>query len=316
MKNRIKLHPDIMLLLVAIIWGVGFIATEYAIDSHLHPFQIMAGRFSIAALFLLLFVKTDLKGIHKSQWLKGSIAGSFLFLGFFFQTLGQSMTTVSNSAFLTATNVVFVPFIAWLMTKQRPKTKVFFLAALTFVGIAVLTVDTINIGTLNIGDFYVFLCAIAFASHIAYISIAVKDNNPIQMTLIQMLAAAVLSIAGVLVVRPANLSEIHVSYALPAVLFFGLFSTCLCFLLQTSAQKRTASGKAAIILSTESLFGTIFSVIIGFESLTAKIVIGGLIIFTSVTLMEVKIPLKTGKKRHVSKVSSPETIAADADAAV
>jgi drug/metabolite transporter (DMT)-like permease len=161
MKDRFKLHPDIMLLLVAIIWGVGFIATEYAIDANLHPLQIMAGRFSIAALFLLLFVKNNIRKINRGQWLKGSIAGTFLFLGFFFQTLGQSMTTVSNSAFLTATNVVFVPFIAWLMTKQRPKTKVFFLAALTFIGIAVLTVDTMNIGSLNIGDFYVFLCAIA-----------------------------------------------------------------------------------------------------------------------------------------------------------
>jgi drug/metabolite transporter (DMT)-like permease len=225
------------------------------------------------------------------------------------------MTTVSNSAFLTATNVVFVPFVAWLMTKQRPKTKVFFLAALTFIGIAVLTVDTVNVGTLNIGDFYVFLCAIAFASHIAYVSIAVKDNNPVQITLIQMLTAAVLSIAGVLIFHPANLAEIHFSYGLPAVLFLGLFSTCLCFLLQTSAQKRTTPGKAAIILSTESLFGTIFSVIIGFESLTAKIIIGGLIIFTSVTLMEVKLPSKSGKKRPIHGLRDLKTIADDVDVA-
>ena len=312
MKDRFKLHPDIMLLLVAIIWGVGFIATEYAINANLHPLHIMAGRFSIAALALLIFVKNDLSKISRSQWLKGSIAGAFLFLGFFFQTLGQSMTTVSNSAFLTATNVVFVPFIAWLMTKQRPKTKVFFLAALTFIGIAVLTVDTVNIGTLNIGDFYVFLCAIAFASHIAYVGIAVKDSNPIQITFVQILTAAVFSVAGALVLHPANLAEIHFLYGLSAVVFLGLFSTCLCFLLQTSAQKRTASGKAAIILSTESLFGTIFSVIIGFESLTAKIVIGGLIIFTSVTLMEAKIPPKPDKNPPVHELSKLDTMSDDA----
>ncbi len=296
MKDRFKLHADFMLLLVAIIWGVGFIATEYAIDSNLHPIYIMAGRFGIAALFLLIFVNKKITQIKKSQWLKGSIAGVFLFLGFFFQTLGQSMTTVSNSAFLTATNVVFVPFIAWLITKRRPKTKVFFLAAVTFLGIAVLTVDTFNISSLNIGDFYVFLCAIAFASHIAYVSVAVKDSDPLLITFIQMLTVAILSFAGILIIRPTNLAEIHFSYGLSAVLFLGLFSTCLCFLLQTSAQKRTTPGKAAIILSTESLFGTIFSVVIGFESMTAKIIIGGLIIFTSVVLTEIDLPLRSKRK--------------------
>jgi drug/metabolite transporter (DMT)-like permease len=170
------------------------------------------------------------------------------------------MTTVSNSAFLTATNVVFVPFVAWLMTKQRPKTKVFFLAALTFIGIAVLTVDTVNVGTLNIGDFYVFLCAIAFASHIAYVSIAVKDNNPVQITLIQMLTAAVLSIAGVLIFHPANLAK-FILLRITCRIILRLIQYLPVFLMQTSAQKRRPRQSRHHFI-TESLFGTIFSVII------------------------------------------------------
>lgn len=298
MKRR-SMHPDLMLLIVAVIWGTGFIATEYAIDANLNPIHIMAGRFSIAALTLLVFVAKDLKAVSKKEWISGSIAGVFLFLGFYFQTFGQSMTTVSNSAFLTATNVVFVPFIAWLLTRHRPKTKVFFLAFLTFIGIAVLTVNPAGPLAISVGDFYVFLCAIAFATHIAYVSVAVRGNNPLRITFIQMLVAAVLSLAGAAILNPEVTASINFAAALPSVLFLGLFSTCLCFFMQTSAQKRTTPGKTGIILSTESLFGTIFSIVLGLEPLTAKIIIGGLIIFTSVVLTEVDF----GSRKTVGETS-------------
>ncbi len=283
------IHPDLMLLIVAIIWGTGFIATEYAIESGLNPIHIMAGRFSVATLTLFFFLYKDIKKISKNEWVKGSIAGVFLFLGFYFQTFGQSMTTVSNSAFLTATNVVFVPFIAWILTKHRPKTKVFLLALVTFIGIAILTVNPESTITVNTGDFYVFLCAIAFATHIAYVSVAVKGNHPLRITFIQMLAATLLSIVGSFLSGQSSIGNLNLFAAIPSVLFLGLFSTSLCFFMQTSAQKKTTPGKTGIILSTESLFGTLFSVILGIEPLTLKILIGGLIIFTSVVLTEVDI---------------------------
>lgn len=54
------------------------------------------------------------------------------------------------------------------------------------------------------------------------------------------------------------------------------------------------SAKAAIILATESLFGTIFSVVLGYDKLTVNMVIGGVIILTSIIMTEVKLPSKKG----------------------
>lgn len=283
-----QLNPDLMLIIVAVIWGTGFIATEYAIDAGFGALIIMAGRFSIAALTLLIFTFKDLKKITKKEWLKGSIAGVFLFLGFFFQTFGQSMTTVSNSAFLTATNVVFVPFIAWLLTKHRPEKKVFLLALMTFIGVAVLTVNITGGISMNIGDLYVFICAIMFATHIAYLSLAVDGSNPLSITFIQITVAALLALIGLMIFGTGDLSSADYAMGIPSILFLGLFSTCLCFFMQTSAQKRTTPGKTGIILSTESLFGTVFAVVLGIEPLTTKIIVGGLIIISAVVLTEVK----------------------------
>lgn len=291
-----KINPDVMLFIVAIIWGAGFIGTEYAIDANMSPMMILSGRFLVASLTLLVFVIKDIKKIDKREWFKGSIAGVLLFLGFFFQTTGQSQTSVANSAFLTATNVVIVPFIAWGFTTKRPKLKVFFMALLTFIGIAILSVDFNEGLSMGRGDIKVLISAFMFASHIAYLSLAVKGNNPLRISFIQLSLSAILAITGLMATTGIDFETVNLAMGIPSVLFLGIFSTCICFFLQTSAQQRTTPGKTAIILSLESLFGTIFSVIIGIDPLTAKIVIGGIIILTAVILTEVDI---SPKKRVV-----------------
>lgn len=284
-----KINPDVMLAMVAIIWGTGFIATEYAFDAGMTPAVILVLRFGVAAVMLAVILGKRLTTINKATWLRGSGAGVLLFLGFFFQTIGQSMTTVSNSAFLTAVNVVLVPFIVWALTKHKPKTKVFFTAALTFVGIVVLTVNFEGAVAFNLGDIYVLICAIMFASHIAYTGIAVKNANPVHITFIQMAVATVLSAVSLGLFGAGDVVAMNFTAGLPAVIYLGVFSTCICFFLQTSAQKRTTAAKAGIIMSTESFFGSLFSVVLGMEPLSLKIVVGGAIILTAVILTEVDI---------------------------
>lgn len=287
MKN-FQLNADLTLVLVAIIWGSGFIGMQYALDANMSPLLIMALRFTIASFILFAVTFKELKLISKSEWVKGSIAGVFLFTGFYLQTIGQSMTTVSNSAFITATNVIMVPFVVWIMVGKKPALKIVLLACMTFLGVVILTVSLSQGLKFNLGDFFVFLCAIAFACHIAYLEIAVKSSSPKRITFIQITVAAILSNIGFAVFDIDSVAKANFAIGLPAVLYLGVFSTCLCFFLQTSAQKRTSASKAGIIMSTEGFFGTLFSILLGLEPLTAKILIGGILILTAVILTEVK----------------------------
>lgn len=62
----------------------------------------------------------------KKEHLKGGIViGLFLFLAFYVQTVGLQYTTPSNNAFITASNVVMVPFLWWIISKKRPSLKIF-----------------------------------------------------------------------------------------------------------------------------------------------------------------------------------------------
>ncbi len=84
MKKMIS-KADLMLLLVAIIWGSGFIATEYAINANMQPMLIMAFRFPIASIALLIGMRGRIKTIKKKSGFVVGLQVSSCFLPFIFR---------------------------------------------------------------------------------------------------------------------------------------------------------------------------------------------------------------------------------------
>ena len=78
-------------------------------------------------------------------------------------------------------------------------------------------------------------------------------------------------------------------------LYLGIFSTAIAFLLQTICQSKVEQTRSALILSTESLFGTILSVIFLHEVVTIRMVVGCMIIFTSIIISETKLSFLKNK---------------------
>lgn len=280
---------DIALIVTAIIWGTGFVATEYAIETGASTSLIIAMRFLIAGVVLGILNFKQILKIEKNTLITGFIAGAILFFSFYLQTLGQSMTTVSNSSFLTSTNVVIVPFVVWFFSKTRPKLKYFLLGFTTFLGAAILSVDFSEGISLNVGDSLVFVATVGFAVHIAFLGIYGKDKNSTQMTFLQMAVAGVFALIFMLMFdREAVDLEVAIK-AFPSVSYLAIFSSCVCYYLQTTAQQHTAPSKAAIFLCMEGLFGSVFAVMLGMDLLTTRLFVGGLIIISSVILAEVDI---------------------------
>lgn len=275
---------NILLIAVAVIWGTGFIATQYAIDVNMSASLILALRFSVASVILMIICNKKLLNIEKKTLIVGGIAGVLLFMAFYTQTVGQGLSTVSTSAFLTSTNVIMVPFIVWGITKVSPSYKIYLLALMTMVGVGVLTLA--DGFSFKLGDFLVLLSAFLFATHIAYLGVKGEGHEVIALTFVQMSVSAVLStILFLLTDLNSTTWSIFVG-GFPATLYLGAFSTCFCYYGQTKGQQHVKPSKSAIILSTEGLFGTIFSVMLGFEVLRINMVVGGLIILTAVILSE------------------------------
>lgn len=287
-----KYIGELGLAVVAIIWGSGFVASAVSLE-HFTPYQILAIRFLIGIILLSIVFFKKLKNIKKSTIIKGAIIGVFLYLAFALQTVGLVYTTPSKNAFITAVNVVIVPFIAFFIFKRKMDKFELFGALLAIVGIGVLSLKLS--GGVNFGDFLTLLCAVAFAFHIIYTAKFVKNEDPVLLTVVQMAAATVLGFIVVLFKGETNF--VSNFEGVSAVLYLGIISTTIAFLLQTVAQKYTTETKAAIILSTEAFWGMVFSIIILSEVLTGKMVIGATLILAAIIISETKLVFFKGDYR-------------------
>ena len=283
---------EIGLVITAIIWGSGFVASAVSLEYYT-PYQILAGRFLIGVILLSLIFYKKLKYIKKSTLLKGTVLGIFLYAAFALQTIGLQYTTPSKNAFLTAVNVVIVPFIGYFFYKRKMDIYELSGALLALIGVAVLSLKLSS--SLNIGDMLTLGCAVGFAFHIFYTAKFVKEEDPIQLTIIQMLVAAILAWTMVFIKGETSFS--FETEGVLNLLYLGVFSTTIAYLLQTVAQKYITETKAAIILSTESFWGMAFSVMILSEVLTVKMGIGAVIILIAIIVSETKFNfLKINKK--------------------
>jgi drug/metabolite transporter (DMT)-like permease len=292
-ENKQDLFAMSILLITAIIWGGGFVATRNGLD-HIKPFYLQFLRFSIAFLLLSSIFFKKLKQITKEDLKGGLIVGIFLFTAFSSQTIGLQYTTPSKQAFLTGTNVVMVPFLYWFVFKKKPDIFSYIGVFLSFIGISVLTYEG-GVGiNLNLGDILTLLCALLYAAHIVSTGHFAKNIDPVILSIIQFGLTAILSLIFALIFEPVP--TVYNKTTVFSVLYLGVFSSCIAFLFQTIGQKYTSSTKTAIILSTESVFGTIFSVILLHDKFTLNMFIGCMLIFISILAVETKFGLKIEPK--------------------
>ncbi|SEG01703.1 Threonine/homoserine efflux transporter RhtA [Caloramator fervidus] len=284
MDKKITYLANLGLLMVAMIWGGGFVATKNALEE-ITPLYLMAMRFTIAFLILAVMFYKKIKNTNRQELIGGVVIGLFLYFAFASQTIGLQFTTPGKQAFLTGTNVVMVPFLYWAVYKKRPDIYSFVGAFLCFIGIAALTY---NKGmAINFGDLLTLICAVLFAGHIVSTGFYAQKFEPINLTIIQFGVAAVLSMITAFLMEPSLKVISYKGYL--SVLYLSVLSTCLAFLLQTVAQKYTKSTSAAIFLSMEAVFGSIFSVIFTGEVFTLKMILGCVLIFISVIVVETKL---------------------------
>ena len=193
------LFADLGLLLVALLWGAGFLFTKRGLD-YITPLWMMSMRFVGATIIMSIVFYKNFRKISKSDLKAGLIIGIFLYIAFATQTIGLQYTSISNQAFLTATNVVFVPFLVWMVYKKAPDKFAFIGAALATVGIGLITLkEGLH---LNVGDMWTLACAVFFAGHIVSIGFFAKENDPIALTIVQFAVAAVLSLVSALMMEP------------------------------------------------------------------------------------------------------------------
>ena len=216
------------------------------------------------------------------------------FLGYYLQTEGQLRTSVSNTAFFTALNVVMVPILATIFFKEKFSIKSILAALIALAGITVLSFDGTTF-QFRVGDLLNFLCAICFAIQIASIPSLSKYESPFALAGIQLTMMGLFS----LILIPFFPNAQHfANTAWLSVAYVTFISGFVCFFGQIVSQKYVKSSTASLLLGQESFFGAIFSVIIQHAPVTWQLIVGGALVILSIIIVSVKFGKKGSLKKN------------------
>lgn len=268
----------ILLALTSLIWGSSFVCYKSLMEL-LSPVQFVVLRSFFAALGAGLFFILVVKRVNRRELLCGLLVGGILAAAGLVQTYGIRSTSAGSCAFLTGTNVVMVPFLSWALTGKRPGRRSVISACAMFLGVCVLTVDPGSLTGINKGDLLSFAGALLYAAHISVTGILAGRVRPAVLLSLQFLFLFVVNLCFLpffgegLAVPAASI--------LPSA-YLGIFTIFGGHSLQIVCQAKTDSVKAAVLLSLEGVFGSLFGVIFLGERYTASAVIGFVLILSSI----------------------------------
>ena len=288
MSNKKVVFAESALVVVTIIWGLGFPITKIAVNNGFGANTIMVGRFLTASIILSAIYFRRFKNINKQILKYGIITGIFLFFGFYFQTLGNVYTTPSKNGFITQLNIVFVPYLYFLFFKKKVDKYNIISVVVAMIGMFILMYDNDFLGGINKGDIYTFICAIMVAFHIVTSSYYQKrfDFDPALFVLINILVSMVFSVVFMLIFDDFPVDIILID--LWPLVFLGVLNTALGFLVQSYVLKISIPTRVSLIVALESVFAAIGSVLIINEILSIQIVIGGILIISGILITELK----------------------------
>ncbi len=248
-------------ILCTLIWGTTFIAQETGMEN-IGPYVFNGVRFFVGFLalipFYLILEKKSTKIIiskNRSRFIYLSISiGVFLFLASVFQQVALIYTDVANAAFFTIFYVPMVPIIVFFLFKKSIHWSVWPSVLLCLMGGYLLT--NFHDATVRLGDTLVIICAIFWSLHIIFISKIIEEfDAPILIGLIQTFVVSSFSIVLAIFYEDFILEDILLQKF--EILYAGILSGGIAFVLQIYAQKNISAAPAAIIFSLEGVFATV-----------------------------------------------------------
>ena len=281
----------------AAIWGGSFVVMKDTLDV-IPPAWLMGIRFLASAVIVgALFWRTLRDNLDASHLVMGAILGVASGSAFVVQNIGLDDTTPGRNAFLTATYCVMVPFINWLVTRRRPATNNLVAAFLAIVGVGLVALgDDLSL-IMTGGDWLTLVAAVLFAVHIVLVARFSSAHDVMTLTVVQLAMSAVVALGTALLTEqppdPAIFSSPDVWFSLG---YLVLLSSCVCMVVQNLGQAHVPPAQASLLLSLESVFAVVASVVFYNELVTPRIALGFGTIFVAVLVSELCVRKAGGER--------------------
>ncbi len=296
-----RLKADILLFIVAIIWGTGFVtqgvAARYGV-----AYLFNGVSFMLAALILIPFIpkanlateNTEKKKnsqrslwtlwLPKEQWKWMLIAGVILFFATAFQQVGLFYTKIANAGFLTSLYVVFTPFLLWLMFREKPHWVD--LLAVVLAGVGAFFLSTAGKFEVQRGDALEVIGSTFWALHFVVLGKFASKFESVSFAAGHFFISGFINLLCGLFVE--NLSPLTALPLVGAILYRAAISIGIGYTLQVWGQKHTPPTDAALILSLEAVFAVLAGWIVLSQTLLPIQIFGCVVIFVAVLISQIK----------------------------
>lgn len=293
-----KLKGNLLLLLTAFIWGTSFIAQSVGMET-VSPASFVGVRCLLGSVVLLPVIllldwgkkrrEEEVQKFDKNLFWGGIFCGVILYCATMLQTAGMIYTSPGKSGFITALYMVFVPSVK-LFSGKRPSVAVLIAVVIAVVGMYFLCINE-NV-SVNYGDVLTLICAIFFTGHILVIDRYSPLVDGVKLSCLQFFVCGVLGVLTIPFDAPAfDMASVLACWK--PICYSGILSCGVAYTLQVVAQKYTDPTSASILMSLESVFSTLSTVVLvalGWEltggALSGREIAGCVLMFVAILLVQ------------------------------
>ena len=293
MKQQLK--GEILLFLAALIWGISFVFQKEGMD-YIGPMTFGLMRFSIGSIVLIPLIclydrynrrrgQAVMSFRNRTLLTAGLLTGLTNFGLSSFQQIGLVYTTAGKAGFISAMYVALVP-VFMLFLRRRIRRSTWFCIALALAGLYLLCM-TGSAGQflhIQLGDGLVLVSAVFSAMEIILIDHYADRVDPMKLSFLQFLVAAVLS--GVCAVLFETIDPEAILDCRIPILYTGLLEIGAAYTLQIFGQRTAPPVVATIIMSLESVFAVLSGSLILHEVMSGREITGCVIMFVALLLVQ------------------------------
>ncbi|WP_341925478.1 DMT family transporter [Nocardioides psychrotolerans] len=277
--RRTTLLATLALLAMTACWGSTFFLIKDLLD-RVPTLDFLAVRFSIASAVMLLVAPRALSRLSAESRRHAIVLGVLYGVAQILQTAGLAHTAASVSGFITGMYVVATPLFAAVLLRTRITALTWGAVALATAGLGVLTLNGFSIGY---GEAITLVAAMLYALHIVGLGAWSAPGQALGMSIVQLMVIAVVCLVATApdgIVLPSETRDWL------SVVYMAVFAGAAALVGQTWAQSILPPTRSAIIMSMEPVFAAFFAVLLGGESMTMRMVLGGVMVLGAMLVVE------------------------------
>ncbi|MGI8524128.1 MAG: DMT family transporter [Nocardioides sp.] len=277
--RRVTLLATLALLAMTMCWGSTFFLIKDLLQ-RVPTLDFLAVRFTVASVVLVVAAPRAIGRLTPASRRHAVVLGLLYGVAQILQTAGLAHTPASVSGFITGMYVVSTPIFAAVLLHTRIGGLTWAAVLLAVVGLGVLSLDGLSVGY---GQAITLVAALIYGLHIVGLGAWSRPDQALGMSIVQIIVIAVLCLVASApdgIVLPDRAGDWL------SVLYMAVFAGALAMLGQTWAQAHLSPTRTAIIMSMEPVFAAVFAVLLGGESTTVRMLVGGLLVLTAMLTVE------------------------------